>query len=40
VTIAEIDSAAALKNAKAVRLGIARGALGYDYVARFDPARQ
>jgi hypothetical protein len=31
------DEAAKLKNAKDVRLRIARGALGYDYIAGFEP---
>lgn len=34
------DAATALKNAKEVRLSIARGALGYDYIARFEPVKQ
>ena len=33
------DAATALKNAKEVRLGIARGALGLDFIARFEPSR-
>lgn len=32
--------ATALRNEKAVRLSIARGALGYDYIAGFEPFRQ
>lgn len=31
------DAAIALKNEKQVRLGIARGALGFEFVARFEP---
>jgi len=31
------DAATALKNEKEVRLGIARGALGFEFVARFEP---
>lgn len=34
------DAAAALKNEKMVRLSVARGALGYDYIAGFEPFRQ
>lgn len=34
------DVAAALKNEQAVRLGVARGALGFDYIAQFEPSRQ
>lgn len=33
------DVATALKNAKEVRLSIARGALGYDYVGGFEPSK-
>ena len=33
------DAATALKNEKQVRLGIARGALGFEFVARFEPYR-
>jgi hypothetical protein len=28
-----------LKNEKMVRIGVARGALGFDFMAKFDPAR-
>ena len=31
------DAATALKNAKEVRLGIARGALGFEFISRFEP---
>ena len=31
------EVADALKNTQAVRLGIARGALGFDFIARFEP---
>jgi hypothetical protein len=34
------DVAATLKNEKMVRLSIARGALGFDYIAGFEPFRQ
>jgi hypothetical protein len=34
------DAAIALKNEKEVRLGIARGALGYDFIARFEPLKR
>jgi uncharacterized membrane protein len=34
------DAAAALKNAKEVRMSVARGALGLDYIARFEPAKR
>ena len=34
------DAAAALKNEKQVRLGIARGALGLDFIARFEPVKR
>jgi hypothetical protein len=34
------DVAAALKNEKAVRLRIARGALGFDYIAGFEPLQR
>ncbi len=34
------DAATALKNEKEVRLGIARGALGFEFVARFEPVRR
>ncbi len=34
------DAAAALKNEKMVRLSIARGALGYDYISGFEPLRR
>jgi hypothetical protein len=34
------DAATALKGEKEVRLGIARGALGFDFIARFEPFRQ
>jgi len=34
------DAATALKNAKEVRLRIARGALGYDYIAGFEPLKR
>ena len=33
------DAATALKDAKQVRLGISRGALGFEFVARFEPAK-
>ena len=33
-------AATALKNEKMVRLSVARGALGYDYIAKFEPFRQ
>ena len=33
------DTATALKGEKEVRLGIARGALGFEFVARFEPSR-
>ncbi len=34
------EVAATLKNQNAVRLSIARGALGYDFVAGFEPVKQ
>ncbi len=34
------DAATALKDAKEVRLSIARGALGYDYIAGFEPLKR
>jgi hypothetical protein len=34
------DAATALKNAKEVRLRIARGALGYDYIVGFEPLKR
>ncbi len=34
------DAATALKNEKAVRLGIARGALGFEFIARFEPLKR
>jgi len=34
------EAAAALKNEKEVRLGIARGALGFEFFARFEPFRR
>ena len=34
------DAATALKDEKEVRLGIARGALGFEFVARFEPLKR
>jgi hypothetical protein len=34
------DVAAALKNEQSVRLSVARGALGFDYIARFEPVNR
>ena len=34
------EVAAALKNEKLVRMSIARGALGYDYIAGFEPLKR
>ena len=34
------DTATALKNEKEVRLGIARGALGFEFIARFEPLKR
>ena len=34
------DAATALKNEKEVRLSIARGALGFEFVARFEPLQR
>jgi hypothetical protein len=34
------DVATALRNEKGVRLSIARGALGYDYIAEFEPLKR
>ena len=34
------DVAAALKDEQAVRLSVARGALGFDYIAGFEPVRR
>lgn len=34
------DVATLLKNEKMVRLSVAHGALGFDYIARFEPFRQ
>ena len=34
------DAATALKNEKEVQLGIARGALGFEFVARFEPVKR
>jgi hypothetical protein len=34
------DVASALQNEKMVRLSVAHGALGFDYIARFEPFRQ
>ena len=34
------DVATALKNEQVVRLGVARGALGFDYIAGFEPLKR
>lgn len=34
------QAATSLKNEKAVRMHLARGALGFDYITRFEPLRQ
>ena len=34
------NAATALKNEQEVRLGISRGALGFEFVARFEPAKR
>ena len=34
------DAAAALKNEKEVRLSVSRGALGLEFIARFEPVRR